>query len=102
LGYNTTGNGQNVMVTESSILNPRIVNETRFQLFRNWSDTPGNELPQINVSGAFVTGGNGLGNTHDLTKHYELQNNTSIAHGTHTIRFGVRVRRDSDQSSQPS
>ncbi len=101
LAYNSTGNGQNVMVTESSILSSKIVNETRFQLFRNWNDTPGNMLPQINVAGSFITGGNGLGNTHDQTKHFELQNNTSIAHGAHTIRFGVRLRRDSDQSSQP-
>ena len=102
LAYNTNGDGQNVMVTESSILNPRVVNETRFQLFRNRSVTDGNEIPQINVAGAFVTGGNGLGNTNDLTRHLELQNNTSIAHGAHTIRFGIRIRRDGDQSNQPN
>jgi hypothetical protein len=101
LAYNSKGNGQNVMVTESSILNSKIVNETRFQFFRSYNATPGNMLPQINVSGAFVTGGNGLGDTHDLSRHFELQNNTTIAHGTQTIRFGVRVRRDGDQSSQP-
>jgi Carboxypeptidase regulatory-like domain len=101
LAYNSTGNGQNVMVTESSILNSKVVNETRFQFFRSYNATPGNLLPQINVSGAFTTGGNGLGNTHDLTRHFELQNNTSIAHGTQTIRFGVRIRRDGDQSNQP-
>jgi hypothetical protein len=102
LAYDSSGNGQNVMVTETSILNSKIVNETRFQFFRNWSESNGNMVPQINVSGAFVTGGNGLGNTHDLTKHYETTNSTSIAHGAQTIRFGVRVRRDSDQSNQPS
>ncbi len=68
LAYNTTGDGQNVMVTESAILNPKVVNETRFQFFRNWNASPGNLLPQINVAGAFVTGGNGLGDTHDLTQ----------------------------------
>jgi hypothetical protein len=102
LAYNTSGDNQNVMVTETSILNPRVVNETRFQFFRNWSATPGNLLPQINVAGSFITGGNGMGDTHDLTHHFELQNNTSVSHKTHTIRFGVRVRRDSDQSNQPS
>ncbi len=102
LAYNSTGNGQNLMVTETSILNPKVVNETRFQFFRNWNSTPGNTIPQINVAGSFVTGGNGLGDTHDLTRHLELTNNTSISHGAHTIRLGVRVRRDSDQSSQPS
>ena len=101
LAYNSTGDGQNVMVTESSILSPKAVNETRFQLFRNWNDSPGDLLPQINVAGAFVTGGNGLGATHDLSKHMELQNNTSLSQGAHTIRFGLRVRRDSDQSNNP-
>lgn len=101
LGYNTTGNGQNAMITETAVLSPRIVNETRFQFFRNWSDSPGNLIPQINVAGAFVTGGNGMGDTHDLSRHLEFQNNTSISHGAHTIRFGIRTRRDSDQSNQP-
>jgi hypothetical protein len=102
LAYNSSGNGQNVMITESSILNPKVVNETRFQFFRNWTASAGNELPQINVAGAFVTGGNGLGDTHDRTRHFELQNNTSISHGRQTIRFGVRIRRDGDQSNQPN
>jgi hypothetical protein len=101
LAYNSSGNAQNVMVTESSILSSKVVNETRFQFYRNWTASNGNELPQINVAGAFVTGGNGLGDTHDRTKHFELQNNTSVAHGAHTIRFGVRARRDGDQSNQP-
>jgi hypothetical protein len=101
LAYHTSGDGQNIMVTESSILSPSVVNETRFQFFRNWSASPGNTLPQVSVAGAFVTGGNGLGDTHDLTKHLELQNNTSVSHGAQTIRFGVRARRDSDRSSQP-
>jgi len=102
LAYNSTGDGQNIMVTESAILSTKVVNETRFQLFRNWTASPGNLLPQINVAGAFTTGGNGLGDTHDLSRHLELQNNTSLSHGTQTIRFGIRVRRDSDQSSQPN
>jgi hypothetical protein len=101
LGYNTTGDGQNVTVSESAVLSARVVNETRFQFFRNYNASPGNLLPQINVAGAFTTGGNGMGDTHDLSRHLELQNNTSVAHGAHTIRFGIRIRRDSDQSNQP-
>jgi hypothetical protein len=101
LAYNSSGDGQNVMITESSILNSKVVNETRFQYFRNWNASNGNEIQQINVAGSFVTGGNGLGDTHDQTKHFELQNNTSVAHGAHTIRFGVRARHDTDQSNQP-
>ena len=99
--YNTDSNNQNVMVTETAILNPKVVNETRFQYTRSKSQSYGNQIPSISVSGSFVTGGNGVGDTHDLGHHYELTNNTSVAHGVHTIRFGVRARRESDQSNQP-
>ena len=99
--YNTTGDNQNLMVTETNIVTPKIVNETRFQFTRNWSSSNGNEIPSVNVSSEFQTGGNGVGDTHDRGKHFELQNYTSIAHGTQTIRFGARVRRESDQSNNP-
>jgi len=99
--YNTTGDGQNVMVTETAVLNPKVINETRFQLTRNYTQAAGNLVPQIMVSNEFITGGNGVGNRYDTSKHFELQNYTSVAHNTHTIRFGVRVRRDSDQSNNP-
>jgi hypothetical protein len=102
LGYNTNNDAQNLMLTETAVLNPKIVNETRFQYVRNWTQSPGNELPQINVANSFVTGGNGIGNTFDRTHHFELQNYTSISKGSHTIRFGGRFRRDSDQYNNPS
>jgi hypothetical protein len=100
--YSTSGNAQNVMITETAVLNPKVVNETRFQFTRTWNLTNGNQIPTINVSGSFLTGGNGLGGTHDLARHFELQNYTSVSHGTHTLRFGVRARRDGDQSNQPA
>ena len=99
--YDTDGNGQNLMITEDAVLSPRIVNELRFQFTRSYNATLGNEIPSINVAGAFMTGGNGYGATHDTSRHFELQNYTSVVHGTHTIKFGVRVRRDSDQSNEP-
>ena len=102
LAYSQQSNGQNVMVTETAILNPKVVNETRFQFTRDWTNTLGNQIPKINVSGSFATGGNGMGGVNDLNYHYELQNYTSISYGRHTIRFGVRIRRNSDLSNQPN
>ena len=58
-------------------------------------------LPQVNVANSFITGGNGVGNTFDRTHHFELQNYTSLTRGTHTIRFGARIRRESDQDNNP-
>jgi hypothetical protein len=101
LAYNTSGDAQNLMLTETAILNASTVNETRFQYARNWSESLGNQLPQINVANAFVTGGNGVGDTFDRSHHYELQNYTSLSKASHTLRFGIRVRRQSDQSNNP-
>ena len=101
LAYNTTGNSQNLMITETAVLNARAENETRFQYNRNWTQSLGNEIPQVNVANSFITGGNGVGNTFDRAHHFELQNYTSLTRGTHTIRFGARIRRDSDQDNNP-
>ncbi|MGA2275184.1 MAG: carboxypeptidase regulatory-like domain-containing protein [Bryobacteraceae bacterium] len=102
LAYNTSSNAQNVMITEDSVLSPKAVNETRIQFVRSYSASPGNEIPSISVADAFTTGGNGMGDSHDTSSHYELTNFTSISHGTHTIKVGGRVRRDSDQDNSPS
>ncbi len=102
LGYNSSGDAQNLMVTETAVLSAKVINETRFQFTRNLTQTFGNLAPQINVSGEFMTGGNGIGGTRsDIGRHFELQNYTSILHGAHTIRFGVRLRRESDQNFNP-
>jgi len=95
--YNTSGSNQNLMLTETSILNPKVVNETRFQWTRSYTNPQGNLIPSIGVSGAFSTGGNDMGDNWTIQHHFELQNYTSISHNAHTIRFGVRVRRESDQ-----
>jgi len=101
MAYNTSSNGQNLMITEDAVLSPHVVNETRFQYYRNFGASHGNEIPSINVAGAFVVGGNGIGNSEDTGHHFELTNFTLISHGTHTIKVGGRVRRDSDQDNSP-
>jgi len=100
--YNSNGSNQNLMLTETSILNAKTVNETRFQWTRSYSAQVGNLLPQISASSAFTIGGANEGNNVDTRRHFELQNYTSISHGAHTFRFGMRVRRESDSSSAPS
>ena len=102
LAYNTANNAQNLMITEDAVLGPHVVNETRFQYYRNYSASDGNEVPSINVVDAFITGGNGVGNYRDTTHHFELTNFTLISHGTHQIKVGGRVRRDSDLNNNPN
>ncbi|HEX3747729.1 MAG TPA: carboxypeptidase regulatory-like domain-containing protein [Bryobacteraceae bacterium] len=101
LAYNTSSNAQNLMVTETSILSTHLVNETRFQFQRNASATPGNLTPGLSVANEFTTGGNGIGDKSDETKHFEMTNTSTMTHGAHTLHFGIRLRRDSDQNMNP-
>ena len=90
------------MITETAILNAETVNETRFQYYRNWSRSLGNELPEVNVANSFVTGGNGIGNTFDRTHHFELQNYTTRRQGKayHQIRRARAAGQRSEQQSR--
>jgi hypothetical protein len=101
-GYNSTGDGQNLMVTETTIVTSHLVNETRFQFTRNFSQSLGNLIPSIGVAGEFSTGGNGIGNNYDTGKHFELTNISTYVHGAHTFHMGARARRESDQKQSPS
>jgi len=101
LSYNSSGNAQNLMVTETSILTTHLVNETRFQFTRTLSQTNGNLFPSISVANEFTSGGNGIGNKYDLGKHFEMTNTSTMTHGAQTFHFGVRARRDSDQNENP-
>jgi len=96
--FNSNGNNQNIMVTETAIVNPKIVYETRFQYTRSDSNTFGNLIPSVGVAGAFTTGGNGRGTGFGKSQHYEMTNLAVIQHGTHAIHTGIRSRRESDQS----
>lgn len=91
--YNNFNTQQTVRLTETAILNKTTVNETRFQFTRQRSgDTANNSIPTIQVQDAFTGGGSQIGLSANRTNRWELTNNTSLAKGLHTIRFGARVR----------
>ena len=100
-GYNTNTDESSVQVTETAVLGTKI-NETRFQyLHYNISDLAQNTLPAVNVPGSFTGGGAQVGKTYDYQNHYELQNYTSMVKGTHSWKFGVRVRTIAQDSISP-
>lgn len=84
---------QTVQLTETAVLNAKAINETRFQYMRSRNSTTGNNSgPTIAVTQAFTTGGAPVGLALINEDNYELQNYTSITHGTHYTKFGVRIR----------
>jgi hypothetical protein len=99
-GYDTLNQENTLQVSDTQILSSRLINETRFEYIRDRDNqTPLFSTPTITVQGAFTGGGNNEGAIHDAQDHYELQNYTSAALGTHSIRFGGRLRAVRDANS---
>jgi Carboxypeptidase regulatory-like domain/TonB dependent receptor len=87
-----TTNNQAINLIETQVVNASTINETRFQFNRNRSDQTGdNPVLNISVADAFTAGSTILSNFNNAN-NYEIQNYTSITHGTHFIKFGIRAR----------
>jgi Carboxypeptidase regulatory-like domain/TonB dependent receptor len=102
--YNQNSTEQTLQLSDSQILSPKIVNETRFQFQRdNNHQLPFSSAIAVQVQGAFSGGGSSGGDARTITNDYELQNYTSIAHGNHFIKFGGRFRGlNTSNSSNPN
>jgi Carboxypeptidase regulatory-like domain/TonB dependent receptor len=91
--FNRSNNSQVVQITETAILSPTLMNETRFQYNRNRSQQDGNNtIPTIAVQESFISGGSQIGLAHNDEDRWELQNYSTWTKGRHILRFGVRVR----------
>ncbi len=102
-GYNDTSTEQTLQLGDTQVIGARIINETHFQYLREVSNQSAlNATPTLNVIGSFDSGGNNQQSILDHADHYELQNYTSVVHGTHTIKFGGRFRGIRDANSQTS
>ena len=91
--YSRSSNNQIVQLTETMIISPKLMNETRFQYNRNRSRQDGNNtVPTIVVQEAFTSGGSQIGLAHNNEDRWELQNYSMWTNGRHIMRYGVRAR----------
>jgi hypothetical protein len=94
--YQTKNVSHEIRLTETMIINPVTINETRFEL--SWDDrsqTGDNSIPTINVQDAFTGGGAQIGTSFNRSRDWELQNYTTTTLGKsseHSLKFGVRLR----------
>jgi hypothetical protein len=84
-------------LTETAIINPTTVNETRFEM--DWEKNSrfgDNSIPAISVSEAFSGGGATVGDSFSRSNSWEIQNYTTTSISSqHSVKFGARVRRTS-------
>jgi hypothetical protein len=86
-----------VQMSDAIVINDHAVNETRFQFERqNENHYPDSTDRTISVQGEFTGGGFSGQQSRDHTTRLELQNLTTLSHGTHAIKFGTRLRDSRD------
>jgi hypothetical protein len=100
LAYNSHTSENTLQATETAVLSPRLINETRLQFMRSDSSMSGgtNDLA-IAVQGAFTSGGAQVGNSGTLTNNWELNNASTFTRGRHTFKWGGRVRGSDERST---
>lgn len=94
--YSTSTVEHEIHLTETMIINPTTVNETRFEYsFENSQQNGDNSIPTINVAAAFTSGGSQIGTSFNRANSWELQNYTTTSLGKssqHAVKFGIRLR----------
>ncbi len=101
--YSSEGTSQEVQLSETAVLSPALATETRFLYSRSSNQQYGDiSKPAINVDGSFNAGANQVGNAFNRYRRYDVQNISTWVHGTHTLRFGVRLVYSSVTDNSPS
>ena len=101
--YNVSNYENSVQVSDTQVLSPSAVNETRFQYIRAHDSQIAQNLdPTVTVQGAFTGGGSNPGVVRDNQDRFELENDTTEARGAHAIEFGARFRLTRDANFSTS
>jgi hypothetical protein len=100
--YNVANQENTLQLSDTQVLGPNVVNETRFQYTRDRDNqTAQNSNPTVSVAGSFTGGGNSSGTDRDNQDRFELQNYTLVSKGKHALNAGGRLRftRDANYSN---
>lgn len=100
--FNVTNLENAVQLSDTTIVSSKLLNEIHFQWRRIRNDqSPAVLTPTVIVQGAFTTGGSNAGAVQDHQDVFEFQDNATMIVGTHTMRFGTRLRsyRDANYST---
>jgi hypothetical protein len=91
--YDSVNTEHQLQLTETALINKKIVNETKLQFEHQVTSQNGNnDIPTFSVSDAFIDGGSQVGRSSNTQNELQLQNNTSLTLGRHSLKIGERVR----------
>jgi hypothetical protein len=91
--FDTSNQEHTLQLTETALINQKIINETRFQYIRRRTEQESQNASVITrVSEAFTSGGSQVGFSFNNENRFELQNFTSWSVGDHALKAGIRIR----------
>jgi hypothetical protein len=100
--YNVANYENSIQISDSQVLSPTMVDETRFQYIRaRDNQIAQNSNPTETVQGAFTGGGNNSDVVRDNQDRLEFENDVTEAKGAHAFEYGTRLRltRDANYST---
>lgn len=100
--YDSTNTMQTLQLSDTQVVSPKIIAETRFQYIRTRAQQHAqNSSPTVVVEGSLNGGGSSVGVQHANQDRYEFQEYVSFAKGKHFVRTGGRydLERDANEST---
>jgi hypothetical protein len=92
-----------IHLTETGTLSNNVVSDVRLGYTSAASYQFGNtSAPSVIVAGAFNSGSAQTGQASHISNLLEIQSNTTVVHGVHSIRFGGRLRYNPIKDVAPS
>src|SRR5215212_3077821 len=93
--FDTENTQHTVQLTETAVINQKVINETRFQFESDRRrQEGGTDAPVVRVLESFTGGGAQNALSSNDQKRFELQNYTSWTAGGHSLKAGARLRAD--------
>jgi hypothetical protein len=101
-GVRTTTTAHTIQAIETAVFAENMVNEIRYQYSRSHNETtPNVSGSALQVLGAFNGGASPTGHSLDTQNNHEFQDYVTLVRGTHSWRFGARLRWQSDANISP-
>jgi hypothetical protein len=93
LGYYTRYDENSASVTETAVIDSKVVTETRVRYLKSVNKSLGdNTVPAVDVLSEFNGGSSQIGRGVDAETHFEATNFTTWSIGAHSLKAGFRIR----------
>ena len=90
-GYEASRYDTNIHITDVTTVSPKIMHEARLGIeLEGFANTPNSTAPQVQVAGAFTSGGGSQGNSREAEHWFTIIDDAIIQTKSHLIKVGIQ------------